>query len=80
MTIIQLTNYRVHLAVVAARINPCVETRGELRDALNQRRAMRAAYHAPIPRCVVDEVAGQIRAWGRVEDWSAIRAAQEGAQ
>lgn len=80
MTFIQASNLRAHLAVVAARVNPCVETRTELRDALNQRRFMRAVYHAPIPACVAEEVTRQVLAWGRVEDWAAVRAAGEGAQ
>lgn len=80
MTIIQFSNFRAHLAVVAARVNPCVETRTELRDALNQRRSMRAVHHAPVPACVAEEVARQVKAWGRVEDWRAVQAAREGAQ
>lgn len=80
MTIIQFSNLRAHLAVVAARINPCVDTRTELRDALNSRRAMRAVYHAPVPACVAAEVARQVKAWGRVEDWRAVDKAREGAQ
>lgn len=80
MTIIQLSNARAWNAVVAARINPCAGTRGELLDALNQRRSMRAVYHAPVPATVADEVARQVRTWGRVENWAAVRAASEGAQ
>lgn len=80
MTIIQLSNARAWTAVVAARINPCVETRTELQDALNQRRSMREIYHAPIPHTVATEVARQVRAFGRVENWAAVQAASEGAQ
>ena len=66
--------------VKEARVCPGPETRGELLDALNQRRSMRAVYHAPVPAAVADEVARQVRAWGRVENWAAVRAASEGAQ
>lgn len=80
MTIIQLSNARAWNAVVSARVWPCAATMTELRDALNQRRSMRAVYHAPVPDAVAQEVARQVRAWGRVEDWAAVRAASEGAQ
>lgn len=76
----KVSNLRAHLAVAAARVNPCVETRTELRDALNQRRSMRAVYHAPVPACVAEEVGRQVRAFGRVENWAAVEAAREGAQ
>lgn len=79
MTIIQFSNLRAHLAVVAARINPCVETRTELRDALNERRNIRARCHAPPPQAVLDEIARQMRAWGKIEDPAAIARAREAA-
>lgn len=80
MTIIQLSNLRAWNAVALVRVCPGPETRGELRDALNQRRSMRAVYHAPIPACVAEEVGRQVRAFGRVENWAAVRADSEGAQ
>lgn len=80
MTIIQLSNARAWNAVALARVCPGPGTRGELLDALNQRRSMRAMYHAPVPATVAQEVARQVRAWGRVEDWAAVQAASEGAQ
>jgi len=80
MTIIQMSNRRVWIAVAEARINPGVETRTELLDALNQRRTMREVHHAPIPAIVLAEIHRQCLTWGRVENWTAVRAAAQGAQ
>lgn len=75
MTVIQYSNLRVHTAVIVARVNPCIETRTELLDALNERRAIRARHRAPVPDSVLNEVAKQMRTWGRIEDPQAVAAA-----
>ena len=68
MTVVQFSNLRAHTAVIMARINPCIETRTELRNALNERRAIRARHRAPVPQAAIDEVSRQMRTWGRVEE------------
>lgn len=80
MTVIQFSNLRAHTAVIIARINPCIETRTELRDALNERRNIRARHRAPVPKAVTDEVSRQIRTWGRIEDPRAVASAWEGGR
>lgn len=72
MNMIQLSNFRTWSAVAMARTMPAPDTRAEVFDALNQRRNMRARYHAPTPPAVSDEISRQVRAWGRVEDWQAV--------